>query len=139
MANSGLIGGICGHVGDGNFHSEYPTYFFLLIMDADTKTAILLYNDTEKDVAEGVVHRMIHRAIAMEGTVTGEHGVGLKKREYIREELGDDTVDAMRRVSVFLSTFEVSVDANKAVQLKQAFDPMGLLNPDKIVQIEQGH
>ncbi len=45
-----------------------------------------------------MVHRMIHRAIAMDGTVTGEHGVGLKKREYIREELGEDTVDAMRKV-----------------------------------------
>lgn len=42
---------------------------------------------------------MIQRAIAMDGTVTGEHGVGLKKREYIREELGEDTVDAMRKVS----------------------------------------
>ncbi|EXJ83697.1 D-lactate dehydrogenase (cytochrome) [Capronia coronata CBS 617.96] len=102
VANSGLLGGICGHVGDGNFH------------------AILLYNDAEKQVAEDVVHRMIRRAIAMDGTVTGEHGVGLKKREFIREELGDDTVDAMRR-------------------LKQAFDPMGLLNPDKVVQVEEGH
>ncbi|KIW35026.1 glycolate oxidase, subunit GlcD [Cladophialophora immunda] len=102
VAKSGLIGGICGHVGDGNFHT------------------ILLYNDTEKKIAEELVHRMIRRAIAMEGTVTGEHGVGLKKREYLREELGDETVDAMRK-------------------LKQAFDPLGLLNCDKIVQIEAGH
>ncbi|KIY02416.1 uncharacterized protein Z520_02554 [Fonsecaea multimorphosa CBS 102226] len=102
VASSGLIGGICGHVGDGNFHT------------------ILLYNDTEKKTAEDLVHRMIRRAIAMEGTVTGEHGVGLKKREYLREELGEETVDAMRK-------------------LKQAFDPLGLLNCDKIVQIEQGH
>jgi D-lactate dehydrogenase (cytochrome) len=82
VANSGLIGGICGHVGDGNFHT------------------ILLYNDTEKKVAEDLVHRMIKRAIEMEGTTTGEHGVGLKKREYLREELGDATVDAMRKVSL---------------------------------------
>ena len=59
----------------------------------------MLYNDTEKQTAEGLVHRMIQRAIAMDGTVTGEHGVGLKKREYIREELGEETVDAMRKVS----------------------------------------
>ncbi|KAJ9616394.1 D-lactate ferricytochrome c oxidoreductase [Cladophialophora chaetospira] len=103
VASSGLIGGICGHVGDGNFHK-----------------AILLYNDTEKKVATDLVHRMIQRAIAMEGTVTGEHGVGLKKREYLREELGEETVDAMRK-------------------LKQAYDPLGLLNCDKIVQIEAGH
>ncbi|EXJ87575.1 D-lactate dehydrogenase (cytochrome) [Capronia epimyces CBS 606.96] len=102
VASSGLIGGICGHVGDGNFHT------------------ILLYNNAEKQVAEDVVHRMIRRAIEMDGTVTGEHGVGLKKRESIREELGDETVDAMRK-------------------LKQAFDPLGLLNCDKIVQIEEGH
>jgi len=102
VASSGLIGGICGHVGDGNFHT------------------ILLYNDTEKKTAEDLVHRMIHRAIAMEGTITGEHGIGLKKREYLREELGEETVDAMRK-------------------LKQAYDPLGLLNCDKIVQIEAGH
>ncbi|KIW43773.1 glycolate oxidase, subunit GlcD [Exophiala oligosperma] len=102
VASSGLIGGICGHVGDGNFHT------------------ILLYSDSEKQVASDVVHRMIQRAIEMDGTVTGEHGVGLKKREYIREELGEDTVDAMRK-------------------LKQAYDPLGILNCDKIVQLEVGH
>ena len=41
---------------------------------------------------------MIKRAIAMEGTVTGEHGVGLVKRDYLNHELGETTVDAMRRV-----------------------------------------
>lgn len=40
---------------------------------------------------------MVHRAIEMEGTVTGEHGVGLVKRDYLPYELGQDTVDAMRR------------------------------------------
>ena len=102
VEKSGLVGGIVGHVGDGNFHS------------------ILLYNDTEKNVAEGIVHRMIKRAIEMDGTVTGEHGVGIKKREYLREELSEETVDAMRK-------------------LKQAFDPLGILNVDKIVQLEKGH
>lgn len=102
VEKSGLLGGIVGHVGDGNFHS------------------ILLYNDSEKQVAEDVVHRMIKRAIEMDGTVTGEHGVGLKKREYLKEELSEETVDAMRK-------------------LKQAFDPLGILNADKIVQLEKGH
>jgi D-lactate dehydrogenase (cytochrome) len=82
IGSSGLIGGIVGHVGDGNFHS------------------ILLYNDDEKQVASDLVHRMIKRAIEMEGTVTGEHGVGLKKRDYLLEELGTSTVDAMRKVSL---------------------------------------
>jgi D-lactate dehydrogenase (cytochrome) len=59
-----------------------------------------LFNDGEKKVAEGVVHRMVKRAVEMEGTVTGEHGVGLVKRDYLAHELGESTVDAMRRVSL---------------------------------------
>lgn len=60
--------------------------------------AILLYNDKQRKQAEDLVHRMIKRAIAMEGTVTGEHGVGLVKRDYLNHELGETTVDAMRKV-----------------------------------------
>jgi D-lactate dehydrogenase (cytochrome) len=41
---------------------------------------------------------MIKRAVSMEGTVTGEHGVGLVKRDYLNHELGETTVDAMRKV-----------------------------------------
>lgn len=47
-----------------------------------------------------MVHRMVKRAVEMEGTVTGEHGVGLVKRDYLAHELGESTVDAMRRVSL---------------------------------------
>lgn len=101
LDESGLLGGICGHSGDGNFH------------------VILLYNETEQDTANKVVERMVKRAIEMEGTITGEHGVGLKKRDNLLEELGEDTVNAMRR-------------------LKQAYDPLCLLNCDKIVHMEQG-
>lgn len=43
---------------------------------------------------------MVKRAVEMEGTVTGEHGVGLVKRDYLEHELGETTVDAMRRVSL---------------------------------------
>lgn len=100
ITDSGLLGSIVGHVGDGNFH------------------AILLFGKHETDVAEGVVHRMVKRAIEMEGTVTGEHGVGLIKRDYLPEELGVEAVDAMRR-------------------LKLAFDPLCLLNCDKIVRMEK--
>lgn len=82
LKESGLLGGICGHVGDGNFHT------------------ILLYNDAEKEVAEKVVHFMVDRAIEMEGTITGEHGVGLKKRQNLIDELGEDTVNAMRKVKL---------------------------------------
>ncbi|PWY66858.1 hypothetical protein BO70DRAFT_433034 [Aspergillus heteromorphus CBS 117.55] len=99
MTESGLLAGICGHVGDGNFH------------------AIILFNEDEKGTAEAVVHRMVKRAIELEGTVTGEHGVGLIKRDYLQYELGESTVDAMRR-------------------LKLAFDPLCLLNCDKVVRVE---
>ncbi|KAL8684542.1 MAG: hypothetical protein Q9224_006285, partial [Gallowayella concinna] len=79
MAKSGLLAAMVGHVGDGNFH------------------AILLFNDKERKIAEDVVHRMVKRAVEMEGTVTGEHGVGLIKRDYLAHELGEDTVDTMRK------------------------------------------
>jgi len=46
-----------------------------------------------------VVHNMVERAIAMEGTVTGEHGVGVIKRDYLEKELGPAAVDLMRQVS----------------------------------------
>ena len=67
---------------------------------ANLVPAIILFSDKEKEIAEGVVHRMVKRAVEMEGTVTGEHGVGLVKRDYLAHELGESTVDAMRRVSL---------------------------------------
>lgn len=60
---------------------------------------------------------MVKRAIEMEGTATGEHGVGLVKRDYLNHELGESAVDAMRK-------------------MKQAFDPLCLLNCDKIVRVQ---
>ena len=60
--------------------------------------AIILFNDKERSIAEDVVHRMVKRAVEMEGTVTGEHGVGLIKRDYLAHEMGETTVDAMRKV-----------------------------------------
>ncbi|CVK83429.1 D-lactate dehydrogenase (cytochrome) [Fusarium proliferatum] len=100
MAKSGLFASIVGHVGDGNFHT------------------ILLYNDAQRAKAEAVVHRMVKKAVEMEGTVTGEHGVGLVKRDYLPHELGESTVDAMR-------------------QIKKAFDPLCLLNCDKVVRVQK--
>lgn len=100
VKESGLYGTIVGHVGDGNFHT------------------ILLYSEAERATAEEVVHRMVKRAVEMEGTVTGEHGVGLVKRDYLPHELGASTVDAMRK-------------------MKQAFDPLCLLNCDKVVRMQK--
>ncbi|KAG6991291.1 proline dehydrogenase [Physcia stellaris] len=100
MSRSGLLAAMVGHVGDGNFH------------------AILLFNEKERKIAEDVVHRMVKRAVEMEGTVTGEHGVGLIKRDYLAHETSEATVDTMRK-------------------LKQAFDPLCILNCDKIVRVER--
>ncbi|KAF2006747.1 hypothetical protein P154DRAFT_517772 [Amniculicola lignicola CBS 123094] len=100
ISKSGILGSIVGHVGDGNFHS------------------IILYNKkTEHAKTEEIVHRMVKRAIELEGTATGEHGIGLVKRDYLPHELGVDTIDAMRR-------------------LKLAYDPQCLLNCDKIVRVQ---
>ncbi|KAI9171675.1 D-lactate dehydrogenase [Paramyrothecium foliicola] len=100
IRKSGLKGSIVGHVGDGNFHS------------------ILLYSDAQRQKAETVVHRMVKRAVEMEGTVTGEHGVGLVKRDYLPHELGETTVDTMR-------------------QIKKALDPLCILNCDKVVRMQK--
>jgi D-lactate dehydrogenase (cytochrome) len=87
-------------------------------MNSANCAAIVLYNDKQRQTAEEVVHRMVKRAVDMEGTVTGEHGVGLVKRDYLNHELGETTVDAMRK-------------------LKLAFDPLCLLNCDKVVRVEK--
>jgi hypothetical protein len=52
---------------------------------------------------------MVKRAVEMEGTVTGEHGVGLVKRDYLNHELGETTVDAMRKVCFSKRGFDMSV------------------------------
>lgn len=74
--------------------------------------AILLFNETERKTAEQIVHRMVKRAVEMEGTVTGEHGVGLIKRDYLEHELGRNAVDAMRKVSSVLSQCSSLVKAD---------------------------
>ncbi|PFH45972.1 hypothetical protein AMATHDRAFT_70823 [Amanita thiersii Skay4041] len=96
LSEIGLVSTIVGHVGDGNFH------------------ALLLFRTEEELViARDAVHRMVERAIAMDGTCTGEHGVGIGKKEYLIEELGVGTVKLMKTI-------------------KQAIDPLGLFNPGKL-------
>lgn len=81
IEQSGLLGSIVGHVGDGNFHT------------------LLLFPEEKRPIAEQVVHRMVDKAIEMKGTATGEHGIGLVKRDYLEKELGIETVNTMRAVS----------------------------------------
>lgn len=88
-----------GHVGDGNFH---------LVVLVDTA------NEKEMAEAAWISQRVVERAIAMEGTCTGEHGIGLGKRKYLPLEHGEVAIDMMRAI-------------------KQALDPKNLLNPGKIL------
>ncbi|MFZ6655297.1 FAD-binding oxidoreductase [Undibacterium sp. TJN19] len=97
--NHGITYSIIGHVGDGNFH-------VLMLVDAG--------NAEEIATAEAINQRMVSRAIAMDGTCTGEHGVGIHKMHFLIEEHGADAIHMMRL-------------------LKQAFDPKNILNPGKII------
>jgi D-lactate dehydrogenase (cytochrome) len=67
--------------------------------------------------AKAINLRVVRRALAMEGTCTGEHGIGIGKQAYLAEELGE-AVDLMR-------------------DLKRTFDPENLLNPGKVVSLEK--
>ncbi|MGO4386866.1 FAD-binding oxidoreductase [Microvirga sp. 2YAF29] len=101
ILESGLIAPIVGHVGDGNFHVQ-P----------------LVNTDDPAEIAacEAFVDRLVRRAVAMEGTCTGEHGVGQKKMKYLELEHGPAALGLMR-------------------VLKQAIDPHNIMNPGKIVAL----
>ena len=94
----GLIAPIVGHVGDGNFH---------------TQPMVDRSNPKEMAAVEAFLERLAERAIAMEGTCTGEHGIGQGKAKYLKAELGDG-LGVMRAI-------------------KQALDPLDIMNPGKIL------
>jgi D-lactate dehydrogenase (cytochrome) len=95
---SGLFAPILGHVGDGNFH------VFFILQAGDI---------ARWDKARIINEAMIDHALSVGGTCTGEHGIGLGKREAMRREHGANSVATMR-------------------QIKNALDPSGLFNPGKI-------
>ncbi|MFZ6771120.1 FAD-binding oxidoreductase [Undibacterium sp. SXout7W] len=97
-----IVHSIIGHVGDGNFH-------VLMLVDPA--------NEQEIQTAEAINQRMVTRAIAMDGTCTGEHGVGIHKMPFLIEEHGVDAIHMMR-------------------VLKHAFDPNNIMNPGKIIAWE---
>ena len=82
---AGLLGSNLGHVGDGNFHTS------------------ILYSAKEKAAAEKIIADTQRRGVEMEGTVTGEHGIGFNLRDMLQEELGDNAVDMMRKVCHFIT------------------------------------
>ena len=94
----GLLGPMVGHVGDGNFHSQ------LLIMPGDAE---------ELAAAKRVATRMAERALAVGGTITGEHGVGVGKRPLMRAQHGE-AIGVMAAI-------------------KQALDPENIMNPGKMI------
>ena len=96
---SHLVAPIVGHVGDGNFHCVV-----LLMMDDQDEIAR----------AEGFLDRLVTRALAMDGTCTGEHGIGQGKKRFLEQEHGQAAVDTMAAI-------------------KHALDPHGIMNPGKVI------
>ncbi len=100
---SGILAPIVGHVGDGNFHA-------LVFFDANQP------DDVRR--MEAFVARLNDRALAMDGTCTGEHGIGQRKQTALRKEMGP-ALDLMRAV-------------------KAALDPQDIMNPGKIFSLPPG-
>ncbi|XP_029464731.1 probable D-lactate dehydrogenase, mitochondrial isoform X1 [Rhinatrema bivittatum] len=100
LVESRLTGPIAGHVGDGNFH------------------CIMVLNPDDMEEVQRVkefTDRLARRALALHGTCTGEHGIGLGKRKLLEEELGDVGIETMR-------------------QLKATLDPKNIMNPGKVLE-----
>jgi D-lactate dehydrogenase (cytochrome) len=95
---SGLPYYIVGHVGDGNFHVAY-------LIDPNIPA--------ERETAERLNLQLVQRALRLDGTCTGEHGIGLHKMGFLLDETGAGAVDMMRTV-------------------KHALDPKNIMNPGKI-------
>ena len=98
IAQSGITGPILGHVGDGNFHA-------ILLIDPTSLSEMV--------TAKALAARMSKRALAMGGTITGEHGVGMGKLNYMQAEHGE----AWAVMGA----------------IKAALDPNGLMNPGKLI------
>lgn len=101
LAESKLVAPILGHVGDGNFHVN-------LLVDMDDKDEVTR--------TEQFLERLVLRGIAMEGTCTGEHGVGQAKMKYLLKEHSPATLELMRT-------------------LKRSIDPLNIMNPGKVVSV----
>ena len=98
MEAEGIIGDIVGHVGDGNFHT-------LMLVDPDSKDEVA--------TAKAVARRMAERALAVGGTISGEHGIGVGKRDLMEAQHGEAWA--------------------VMAAIKKALDPNGIMNPGKMV------
>ncbi|MEO4002159.1 FAD-linked oxidase C-terminal domain-containing protein [Mesorhizobium sp. CAU 1732] len=100
IAELNLIAPIVGHVGDGNFHVQ----------------PLVDMNDPDEiETVKAFIARMVERAISMDGTCSGEHGVGQEKQKYLRHEHGNATLELMRVI-------------------KRAVDPQTIMNPGKMLE-----
>lgn len=98
IQKAGLIGPIVGHVGDGNFHVFFP-------VDPNSPQQLQAIKDVSKEMAL--------LSLSLNGTCTGEHGIGMGKRELLEKEVGPAGLAAM-------------------LSVKKTFDPKGILNPGKV-------
>ncbi|KAJ3088928.1 hypothetical protein HK102_007619 [Quaeritorhiza haematococci] len=101
IASMGLVAPLVAHAGDGNFHA-------VVLVDRN--------DPMEVQKVEQFRLLMARKAIEMDGTVTGEHGIGKGKRDLLIEELGETAVEVMR-------------------EIKKALDPKGILNPEKVFKL----
>jgi glycolate oxidase len=97
-ASTGVPLGASGHAGDGNLHPS--VLFFEVSQELEQKAKI-------------AVDQMIRAGLEMGGTISGEHGIGIHKAEYLGWELGDVQIELMKRI-------------------KSAFDPKNIMNPGKL-------
>lgn len=99
IQKSGLVSSIVGHAGDGNYHT------------------VIMFTENQRQIAAKLVEEMVDRALAVDGTVSGEHGIGVGKKEFLVNEVGANTIALMRKI-------------------KFAIDPHKILNPDKVFAID---
>ncbi|KAI3472096.1 hypothetical protein Pfo_029384, partial [Paulownia fortunei] len=99
LDSSSLVCTVIAHAGDGNFHT-------VVLFDPN--------EEEQRKEAERLNHFMVHAALDMEGTCTGEHGVGTGKMKYLEKELGMEALKTMKRI-------------------KAALDPNDIMNPGKLI------
>lgn len=101
IANAGLTGSTMGHVGDGRLSQRIcrKSHRSPLTFTAGNYHTVIVCPESQRATGEKIIAWVQRRAVELEGTVTGEHGIGLKLRDGLVNEVGGEAVDMMRRVS----------------------------------------
>ncbi|KAL6717724.1 D-lactate ferricytochrome c oxidoreductase [Lecanora helva] len=132
IKDAGLAGSTLGHVGDGEFTPQVTakikltlivfslsSYTLNYILTSGNFHTVIVCPESQRNKGEDILNWVQKRAIQVEGTVTGEHGVGFKLRDHLVDEVGVDAVSVMKKI-------------------KEALDPGNILNPDKVFRLENG-